>query len=190
MATPLDIGLLQNVGIIFPFLLVLVFAYAILTKTAVLGKDAHGINAFVAFCLAVATLFSPVAVKTIQLMSPWFVLLFVFIVFLLLGFQTLGVEESTIKSIIKSSEHGDTIFYWMIALIAVIGLGSLASVISSEHGFKALSEANESVVPSSDEDVGFFQTLFNAKVLGMILLLLIALFTVRNLTKIEKAGKE
>lgn len=186
MATPLDIGLLENVGIIFPFLLVIVFVYAVLTKTQVLGKDAHGLNAFIAFCLGIATLFSPIAVKTIQLMAPWFVLLVVFIIFLLLSFQTLGVEEGTIKSIIKSSEHGDTIFYWMIALIAVIGLGSLASVISTEHGFKALSEENQTTTERGSEDVGFFQTLFNAKVLGMILLLLVALFTVRNLTKIEK----
>jgi hypothetical protein len=177
MATPLDIGLLQNVGIIFPFLLVIVFVYALLTKTQVLGKDAHGLNAFIAFCLGVATLFSPIAVKTIQLMAPWFVLLVIFIIFLLLAFQTLGVEE-----------HGDTIFYWMIALIAIIGLGSLASVISSEHGFKSLSEENQTTVERGSEDVGFFQTLFNAKVLGMLLLLLIALFTVRNLTKIEKTG--
>ncbi|MEK6849133.1 MAG: hypothetical protein AABY01_01035, partial [Nanoarchaeota archaeon] len=86
MATPLDLGLLANVGVIFPFLLVLVFSYAILSKIQIFGKDQNGLNAFISFVLAVITLFSPIATKTIAVMAPWFVLLFIFMIFLLIAY--------------------------------------------------------------------------------------------------------
>ncbi|MEK6849132.1 MAG: hypothetical protein AABY01_01030, partial [Nanoarchaeota archaeon] len=88
--------------------------------------------------------------------------------------------------LITSSEHGDTFFYWVIALVLIIGIGSLSAVISSEKGFTKLTTGeNQTTVTEVDEDVGFFQTLVHPKVLGLMLLLLIAMFTVRNLTKIE-----
>ena len=186
MATPLDIGILQNVSIIFPFLLVLVMVYAVLSMTKIFG-DNKGTYAFIAFVLAVSTLFSSTAVKTINLMAPWFVLLFIFSIFLLVSYQLFGVSDKKIIEIVTSKQHGDTFFYWVLALVLIIGLGSLSTVISQERGFKALSEqeANKTVV-QGEEEVGFFATLFHPKVLGMALLLLIAVFTVKNLAAYEK----
>jgi hypothetical protein len=182
MATPLDIGLLQNVSIIFPFLLVLVLVYALLSITKIFGAENKGLYAFIAFLLAVSTLFSPVVTQTINLMAPWFVLLFIFSIFLLIGFQIFGVEQKTIVGLITGAKHGDTFFYWVLTLVLIIALGSLSAVISNQHGFKSLSTGdNTTVVQQGGESTGFFGVLFNPKVLGMVLLLMIAMFTVRNL---------
>lgn len=182
MVTPLDLGLLGHVGIIFPFLFIMVLTYAILSMTKVFG-DNKGIYAFIAFALAVMTLFSPIAVKAINRMAPWFVLLFIFAIFFVLAFMIFGVEMKTITDIVK---RDTTAFYWIMALCVIIGIGSVTSVVSEEKGFRALSEiesgnATAAPAPEPNEDVGFFQTIFHPKVLGMALLLLIAMFTVKNL---------
>lgn len=183
MATPLDIGILQNVAIIFPFLLVLVLTYAIFSTTKIFG-DSQGLYAFLAFILAVFTLFSPVAVKTINRMAPWFVLLFIFSIFLLISFQVFGVDNKKIASIVTSKRHGNTFFYWVISLVLIIALGSLTSVLSEERELEKLSSPDGStpiVEEPGEEDVGFFPTIFHPKVLGMILILMIAVFTIKNL---------
>jgi hypothetical protein len=182
MATPLDISIIGSVGNLFPFLLVLVITYGVLAKVQIFGdnKGAYGIIAFV---LAIATMFSPIALKTIDKMAPWFVLLFVFTIFLLVAFQAFGVKSETITDIVTKSDSSGTFFWWMLALILIITLGSLASVISEEKGFKSLAEdeANQAAQQGDSEEVGFFQTLFHPKILGMMLLFLIALFTIRAL---------
>ncbi len=184
MATPLDFGLLKSFSSLFPFLLVTVTVFAVLCKLAPF-KDQKGIYAFIAFILGVMTLFSPIAIKTVNRMAPWFVLFFIFSIFVLLAFQVFGISEATIGSVITSSEHGDTFFYWVIAMVLVIGVGSLTSVISEEKGFTSNSTEVEPEV-KGEESVGFVQTIVHPKVLGMILLLLVAAFTVRNLSKYEK----
>ena len=185
MATPLDIGLLQNFQIIFPFLLVLVMVYAIMSTTKIFG-DSKGLYAFLAFVLAVFTLFSPVAVKTINTMAPWFVLLFIFSIFLLIAFQVFGVSQDKITSIVTSKRYGSTFFYWVIALVLIIAIGSLTSVLSEEKALETLSQTGNATVSADDEEFGFFQTIFHPKVLGMAVLLLIAVFTIRNLTSYEE----
>ncbi len=187
MATPLDFGLLANFASLFPFLLVTVMVYAIMTKLEPFGES-RGVYAFLAFVLGVLTLFSPIAIKSINRMAPWFVLLFIFSLFLLMAFKMFGVTDKNITDIITSSEHGDTFFYWVIALVLIIGVGSLTSVVSEEKGFTKIgaNETGAKVEPGT-EQVGFVQTIVHPKVLGMILLLLIAAFTVRNLSKYDKA---
>lgn len=185
MATPLDIGILQNFSIIFPFLLVLVLVYAVLTMTKVFG-DNKGIYAFLAFILAVFTLFSPVAVKTINRMAPWFVLLFIFSIFLLISFQIFGVSGDKIRDVITSKRYSGTFFYWVITLVLIIAVGSLTSVLSEERDLETLSTVGDASISEDEQEFGFFQTIFHPKVLGMALLLLIAVFTIKNLASYEE----
>ena len=183
MVTPLDTGLLQKFETLFPFLLVFVIVYAILTRTAAF-KDKEFIAAVIAFVLAITTLFSRIAVKSILLMAPWFVLFFIIIVFGVVVYQAFGIEEKTIIETITGKEYGKTFGNFMLALILIIGLGSISYVYSQEQGFLRLSGgANVSVVPQDGEVGGFWGVLTNAKVLGMILLFLVGLFTVRFLSE-------
>ena len=190
MATPLDVGLLQKFDVIFPFLFILVVVYAVLTRIEAF-KDKHAVAFLIAFVLAIMTLLSRIAVRTINLMAPWFVLLFVFIILVMIAYQALGISETTLIDVITGNEYGSVFGYWMLAMVLVIGLGSLATVISEEKGFTTLGTegAAANATPAGvtggqypAEKVGFWQTLVHPKVLGMVLIMLIGLFAINKLS--------
>ncbi|MGM5488356.1 MAG: hypothetical protein ACQESG_05390 [Nanobdellota archaeon] len=186
MATPLDIGLLDHFEIIFPFLFILVFGYAILTKLKPFGDDNKGIYAVIAFALAVMTIFSPIVRETFVTAAPWFVLLFIFIIFSMIAYMALGASQDDIVNVLKSPEHR-FINFWMLALVLIITIGSLATVVSRHGGIGNELDTTENVsvqeADLSEQESDFWQTLVHPKVLGMVLILLVSFFTIQRLTK-------
>jgi len=182
MATPLDIGLLQKFDVIFPFIFVIVIVYAVLARTEWM-KEKQGIAFLLAFVLAVMTLFSSIAVKTINRMAPWFVILVIFTILLMLAYQAMGMSEKTILDIITGKEYGTTVAWWVLALMLIIGIGSLTSVVSEEKQFTSLAagENASQALAAQGETAGFWATIFHPKVLGLGLVLMIAMFTVQKL---------
>jgi len=180
MATPIDVGILAKFNIIFPFLLILIGSYVFLSKTSWL-KDKQSMAFVMAFVIALMTLLSPIAVRTINMMTPWFILLLVFVLFLLMAYQTLGVPESTITELITKSEHSTAIVWWIIAIFLIIGIGSLATVLSQKEGYTT---GDTEVAPT--EHTGFWQTVSDSRLLGVVLILLIGMFTIQKLAKVEK----
>jgi hypothetical protein len=183
MATPLDIGLLQKFDVIFPFIFVLVIVYAVLTRTEWM-KDKQAIAFLLAFVLAVMTLFSNIAVKTINRMAPWVVLLIVFGILVIVAYQAMGIKEGTVLDVLTKSEYRHTFAWWMLSLMLIIGFGSLSSVVSEEKGFTELAageNATAAEARGAAEEVGFWATIFHPKVLGLALILLIAMFTISKL---------
>ena len=186
MATPLDLGLLKEFGVIFPFLLIFIITYAILLKTKYFENN-KGLASLLGLVLAVMVLFSPIARDTINTMAPWFVLLFIFILFTLMAFMIFGTTESDIMNVLKGERYG-YINMWVIALVLIITLGSLTSVISERGGIgktptKVVIGENGEEVVVSEQTSEFWQTLVNPKVLGMVLILMIASFTIRFMTQ-------
>lgn len=181
MATPLDVTALQQFSGIFPFLLTLVLVYAILSMTAWF-KDKKTLAALIAIIAAFITLLSPIAIKTINLMAPWFVLFVIFAILFVLAFMLFGFEQKAFTDFIISGEYG--VGTWIMAIMLIIGIGSLVYVVNEERGFAELTAENVSAVKPS-ESYGFWQTLFHPKVLGMVLVLLVALYTVKQMTKSE-----
>ncbi len=186
MATPLDIGLLKNFQIVFPFLFVFAVVYGLLSYTKFLG-DNKAVHSMIAVVLAIMTLFSEVVVQTINTAAPWFVLLIVFMVFLMLGFMILGVREADFLGVLRDREY-QFVIWWIIALIIVIVVGSMSHTISERKGGyppygpgenATLEEGEDALTQESD----FWETLFHPKILGMFVLLLIAFFTVSKLTQ-------
>jgi hypothetical protein len=120
-------------------------------------------------------------------MAPWFVILFLVIVLMLIAYQIFGVQEATIVDIILGKtpgKWGSTFFQWMLALVLIIGIGSLATVISEEKGFQQLTSGENGTVVQQNltgggEASDFFRTLTHPKVLGLVLILLIAMFAVK-----------
>ena len=161
---------------LFPFLLVLILVYIVLTRTEMF-KEKQGWAVFIAFVLAIITLTSSIAIKTINKMAPWIILLIVFGLLLLIVYQAMGIKEDKITEVLTSEEHGPAFTWWILALVLVIGLGSLAMVISEEQGFLDLT-AKE----AGEEETGFWASLFHPKILGLVLLFLVAYFAVRKLT--------
>ncbi len=184
MATPLDISVLKQFGGVFPFLLVLVLVYAVLSQTAWF-KEKQGMAALIAIITAIMTLLSPIAIKTINLMAPWFVLFVIFTILFILAFMMFGYDQKAITAFVTEGEFG--IGTWVMAIMIIIGVGSLVAVINEEKGFRTLAEGDNvtGYVKPADEAYGFWQTLFHTKVLGMVLVLMIAFFTIRQMTKSE-----
>jgi len=179
MATPLDTSLLQKFDIIFPFLLVLVLVYVVLGRVSWF-KDKQALCFIIAFALGILTVFNNVAVRTINMMAPWFVLLFIFMILVLMAYMAFGVKEETILDTVTKGKYASDFAYWILALVLIIGIGSLTTVISEEKGFNTI--GNETTAaPASGEKVGFWETLFHPKVLGLALLLLVAMFTIQKL---------
>jgi hypothetical protein len=181
MATPLDVGLLQKFDVIFPFIFVLVIVYAVLARTEWF-KDKQAIAFILAFLLGVMTLFSGIAIKTINRMAPWFILLIIFGILLILAYQAMGVKEETIMNVLTKSEYRYTFAWWVLALMLIIGFGTLSAVVSEEVAFTKLAAGEQAPgVAGEAEQIGFWATLFHPKVLGLALILLIAMFTIQKL---------
>lgn len=183
MVTFLDIGLLRNFQIIFPFLFIFCIVYALLTYTKFLGEN-RALQAGIAVVLAFMSLFSDLVIETINTAAPWFVLLVVFIVFLLLGFMILGVREADVMGVLRNPEY-HFISWWVIALVIIIVIGSLSQTMAARKG--GYPPYGENVTISDGEEVptqesDFWQTMFHPKVLGLLALMLIAFFAVSKLT--------
>ncbi len=180
MATPLDLGILKQFDVLFPFLFVLVIVFAILYRTQSF-KEKPGLAAIIAFLLAIMTVVSPIApiaTKSINLMAPWFIILFIFIIFLMLAYQTFGVEEKTILKIVTDSEHSNTIVMILLVISVLIAAGAVSK---SYLETKQTTGPGVTAVASSAEESEILQTLLHPKVLGTVLFLLIALFTVQKM---------
>ncbi|MBD3319421.1 hypothetical protein GF342_05955 [Candidatus Woesearchaeota archaeon] len=184
MVSPLDVGLLQTFQVVFPFIFVLTAVFAFLTQVPPF-KENYLYAALMAVALAVLTMFSPIAIKTINVMAPWFVLLFVAIIFALLAYYIVGHNEESLRQAIHEGEYSSTLGWWIFALILIIVIGSLTSVISQEQGFTDLTADNVSsaLQEGPEEQAGFFQVILHPKVLGMAVILLIAFFAIGQLSK-------
>jgi len=186
MVTLLDLGALQHFSGVFPFLLVLVLVYAILTKIEFF-KGKEGIAAIIALILAILTATSRIATKTINIMSPWLVLFLIFGIILLIVFMAFGIKEETITKILTGKEWGSTFFLWVLAIILIITIGSLFAVINEEKSFVSLREGENATTIAEKGglagETGFWRTIFHPKILGMVVIMLVAYFTISKLTK-------
>ncbi|MBW2968673.1 hypothetical protein KY314_00975 [Candidatus Woesearchaeota archaeon] len=177
MATLLDMSIISKFDAVFPFLLILLVTYAVLSKIEIF-KERQATAGIIAFIIAVMTLMSPIATKTINMMAPWFILFLTFGIFLLIGYQALGVPESSIKEILTDSPYSKTIIWWIIVIAVIIGIGSLATVLSQREA-TITQETTEEAAPT--EYTGFWQIITNPKVVGVALIFLIAMFTISRL---------
>ncbi|MFQ5474278.1 MAG: hypothetical protein ACE5DM_00410 [Candidatus Nanoarchaeia archaeon] len=184
MATFLDIGLFSYFSVIFPVLFVFLLVFAVLTKTQFFG-DNKGVYSLIAFSIAMIMLFSPGVVQVINVMAPWFVLIFVFGILLLLALMVMGVEADAITTYMGS---WDVVHWFILSFAIIIAIGSLATVYggsllpyTSEKGAVTVDDGGTTGVRTStgdfNQNVG--RVLFHPKVIGMIFVLLVASFTIR-----------
>ena len=177
-----DVGLLANFVIIFPFLLVWVVVFGVLSATKTFGNN-KGIHAIIGLALAFLFIMSKDAVAAINIASSWFVLLFLFIIFTVMAFKAFGAQDSQVMSVLSNPEFR-FIGTWIGVFSVIIMIASLSHV----HGQRLLEEgtgegttieAGEGNVNSGEFQENVWNTIFHPKVLGLIVMLLIASFTVR-----------
>ncbi len=179
MATFLDIGLLESFERVFTFLFVFVVAYALLSKIN-FPTDNKGLQAFIGFILAVFTALSGNVAKLIATMSPWFIIMFLLIAFILIGNMMFGMDEKYLKNYIETTS---TVTTWIIIASALIVLISFSTVYGD-----VLLEFTQNTTSSSTTDVGhnIGAAIFHPKTLGLVFTLLIGVFAILLLAKTER----
>ncbi|MDP7506255.1 MAG: hypothetical protein QF362_02305 [Candidatus Woesearchaeota archaeon] len=187
MATPLDVGLVKQFSIILPFLLTFVIVYGSLLYTKSFGENKSLIGA-IAVIAGFVVIISPTIREMIDTMVPWFLFVFIFIFFSLMVFKVFGATDSDVMSLLHARE-GRTIVTWFITISVIIGIGSLSYVLGQKGGTPFGYDEDENVIETGDPgDIGtkgkgaFFSTLFHPKVLGIVVIFLIAMFTIMRLT--------
>ncbi len=188
MATPtINISFLQYFSPIFIFVLVFVMVYGILQFTKFLGENKI-IHALIGFFIAVIFLFSTEAITVVQVIAPWFTVLFIFIIFILMAYKLFGATDDQIRDVISKAS---AVQYAILALAIIILLFGLGAGFGQKLlGYGAdISEVREAAIEAGEESTAtssyqqnLVSTLFNPKILGMILILVIAAFTVRAMT--------
>src|SRR3989338_2847177 len=111
MATPLDLGLLNVVDFIFPFLLVWAFMFAMLQKTKIIG-DAMVVNALIATVVGFTVLLSRTVIDLINFMIPWFAIAIIFFVLMILLFMVMGYKD------VKA--YQDTALRWVLIAVGIL----------------------------------------------------------------------
>ena len=155
---------MELIAPIIIFLFIMLVSFAVMDKFKLMGEN-KALHALVAFCLGVLFLFSRTAVGVVVAATPWFIVMIVLGMFVISFFLFLGVKEETIGSALKEPR-----VYWTLLLIIIIFL-----VVVVTNVYKANNPSVETTSGSTTEGIN---ALVNPKVLGAIVLLVIAAFAV------------
>ncbi len=188
--TTIDISVIGIFAPIFGFILVWALVYGLLSFSKTIELPQH-IRALIAVMMAILTLFIPQVMTALVLAVPWFTLMFVFIIFVLIGIMAFGVSKDDITKAVMGDGAGIAVRNGVIIVSFIILAGTLGFVFFGEGQFFEETPTNVSTTGSvlSDGDVGdvgagaLFATIFHPKMLGVIFLMLISLFAVLQLAK-------
>ena len=167
MATFLDtLGILNFFAPLLTAVLVFTIVFALLAKTRLLG-DNKVVQSLVAILLGLLVLLVPDVIELVNFMAPWFVLVFVFLVMLLMMYRMFGMSEETIVHFMVN----DRAVNWALFGIGII---IISVAIFNVFGQRALDAGT-----AGDEfQSNLFSIVFNVKVLGLLLVFAIAIFTI------------
>tara|TARA_Y100000310_G_C20650618_1_gene799215 strand:- start:1391 stop:1939 length:549 start_codon:yes stop_codon:yes gene_type:complete len=171
MATILDIGILEYFAPMFVFFFVLVVVWALLEKTGFFG-DNKMINWAIALCIALLFVVVPELSEILSTITPFFVILFIFLILVILVFLFMGYQGDFILDIITKNQ----IIAWTIILISLGILGYAVSMVYGDQIHDLTSGET-----TDEENLGNVvgQIIFHPKVLGVGIILLMAALIVR-----------
>lgn len=176
MATFIETGLFEYFGVIFPALLVFVIVYGLFQKVHILGES-KSLHAIIAISAAFLVMLSQDILALISFIAPWFVLFFIFIVLLLTVYMVFGLKEDQIASAVWNDQG-------ILWTIFVIGAVIIAAGAAHVYGQRLLPlTQGEDVGPADDFASNIGSVLFHPKVIGVVFILLVAVFTIGLLTK-------
>lgn len=167
MVTFLGFTALERFSSIFVFLFIFVIVYGILTKTKVFGNN-NGLSALIAVFLAILTMFSKRLVLALSMMAPWFVILFIFVLLIVVLIGTVGGKEVENAKVLTSTLLNITFGFGIAIFIFSLGFAFFLT-----PGTTAVNATNATNA-TSVWNIGI-----NPKILGIFILLMIAAFTVR-----------
>lgn len=197
MATFLDIGLFEHFGVILVVLVVFLILFGILEYIKAFGEGKRGLHALIAFIVALLFIVSKIASNMVKIMVPWFMVIVIFLFFTMFMVRMFGLGEGDMKKLI-----GDpNVYPWVIIfslLILFLALGNAFGQSLLERGGSSSTSTNYTggstvvvqpeVLPTTSTTTPSFttnllNTLRHPKVLGLLFIFLVGLFTLIFLTK-------
>ena len=185
MASVLDLGLIGQFSDIFSLIFIFLIVYSVLEVTKILGQN-RGVHSLVALMIALVSAINPNVLSVISNLSPWFVLLIVFILFMMLSATFAGFSQDNVLEALGGKPGAA---FWII-LVSILILAMVLGNVFGQTFLQGFSGGNETSVNGNGDGSaggGSFQnnlsnTLFHPKVLGLLLIFLIASFAIRMLT--------
>lgn len=180
MASILDIGLLDYFVPVFIFLFIFGILFALLEKVKIFGEN-KGLNALISFAIAFLFVLTPDLPGVVKIITPWFTIMFVFVIMIVLLFMFVGVKEGAV-----AEAFSERSMVWIVVIICLI---ILVYALTQVYGARIQSinvEGNATVegAPSMTSQVG--KIIFHPRVLGMLIMLLIAAQAIRFLASHAK----
>ncbi len=172
MATFLDVGLLEFFLPLFSFLFIVMVLYALMHKNNFLGPSDR-VHWVAAISIGMIVLFSGGSIELINIITPWFVILIIFLVLLFSIFMFFGTKETELLSTIGGP-----------IVVVIVALLMLLAAISAVFGpvFNPYQTDEEGRTIQSET----IRTLFHPRVLGAVFILLIAAFATRFIPETVK----
>lgn len=160
MATFLDVTSLEHFSSIFVFIFVILVVYATLVWTKLLG-DNHFINIVVGVVIGFFVLISPLATRAVATIVPLSGVYFIMLVVTEMSIRMMGIEPfKTVK----------TVFFIIGILIPLILIG-----IQLRESANVPSETQKDLSKT-------INLVFHPTFMGMVLILVISVFTIALLT--------
>ncbi len=176
MASPFASGVASEF-LITTFIFIFIFAilYALISKIELFGEN-KAVHVLIAFSTSLLVIFIPETKALINFMTPWFVILIILIVFMLLAVMALGIKHTEITDWLKNVSPGTTSAVVIIVLILFL--------------FAVYKVFGPVFTMAGPEETGLWASItrvvLQPKVLGVIFLLLIASAVVRYIGFKEK----
>ena len=161
MAIFLSTSILEYFAPVFAFLLVTLILYAVLNSTKILGENSR-INVIIALAAGILTLFSSSAIGLVNYMTPWIVFILFMLVMLFMIYSYFGLGERERWEMIG----GPKVIYSIYIVLLIFGVKKVIG----------------SFIPYDGAGDAFAQILFHPRVLGVIVILLVAMWTVQQLS--------
>lgn len=163
MATFLDLTGLEQFSSFFVFIFVWLAVWAILAYTKIFGEN-KALSIILGLIIGIFVLLSPTVTGSIAYIAPWIALVFVFIMLLKIVLQSFGATDVEAFAPLKS--------VFIVIIIIALLFGMLAyirerTVLPGEGG--------------TSEEYDFTKAtniIFHPKVLGIIFIFIIAVFTI------------
>ncbi|MGE0793589.1 MAG: hypothetical protein AB7V77_05425 [Candidatus Woesearchaeota archaeon] len=198
MATLMDVSLFSYFGSIFLFLMVFVIVYGLLSMSKMFSslKGANGIYAIIALGIAFFVLMYKSVTSVLSVMVPWFAVLIIAIFLIMFVIKMFSQDDALFTNIIKSKG----VYWTILTFVIIIVLASFSStfgqtLLSGQEPIETTTteviggieytETTTSPQPSAAATTGtddfgnnLLKTLVNPKVLGLMLLMIVGLFTI------------
>ncbi len=177
MASIFTSNLMEFIMPIFIFIFVYAISYALLSSRKFLGEN-KGVHAIVSLVFAFFISTTAFNFAFIQYFVPSVVLILIVIVFTLLLAQLLGFKEMDIITNIFGSEKNASWFVFIVIIIVLVSiLSSIYGPTLLEHG---ASDGNQTELTEENQFTeNLMKSFFNEKVLGLVLIFLVAFFAMK-----------